>query len=73
MNSVAPGLVFSPILGDFVTMLGEERVANDGSRMKRPGFCDEITPSAVFLLSDAARWINGINLPMDGELTSTYI
>jgi NAD(P)-dependent dehydrogenase (short-subunit alcohol dehydrogenase family) len=73
MNCVAPGPVFTPILGDFVTMLGQERVANDASRMKRPGFGDEIAPPVTFLLSDAARWINGINLPIDGGLASTYI
>lgn len=73
MNCVAPGPVFTPILGDFVTMLGEERVANDAPRMKRPGFGDEIAPPVTFLLSDAARWINGINLPIDGGLASTYV
>jgi NAD(P)-dependent dehydrogenase (short-subunit alcohol dehydrogenase family) len=73
MNCVAPGPVFTPILGDFVTMLGEERVANDAPRMKRPGFGDEIAPPVTFLLSDAARWINGVNLPIDGGLASTYV
>lgn len=73
MNCVAPGPVFTPILGDFVTMLGADRVASDAPRMKRPGFGDEIAPPVTFLLSDAARWINGINLPIDGGLASTYI
>lgn len=73
MNCVAPGPVFTPILGDFVTMLGEERVANDAPRMKRPGFGDEIAPPVTFLLSDASRWINGVNLPIDGGLASTYV
>jgi NAD(P)-dependent dehydrogenase (short-subunit alcohol dehydrogenase family) len=73
MNCVAPGPVFTPILGDFVAMLGEERVANDAPRMKRPGFGDEIAPPVTFLLSDASRWINGVNLPIDGGLASTYV
>ncbi|MGX5845139.1 coniferyl-alcohol dehydrogenase [Mesorhizobium sp. ArgA1] len=73
MNCVAPGPVFTPILGDFVTMLGDERVANDAPRMKRPAFGDEIASPVTFLLSDAARWINGVNLPIDGGLASTYI
>lgn len=73
MNCVAPGPVFTPILGDFVTMLGQERVEADAGRMKRPAFADEIAPAVLFLCSDAARWINGINLPIDGGLAATYV
>ena len=73
MNSVAPGPVFTPILGDFITMLGQDRVEADSVRMKRPAFADEIAPAVVFLCSDAARWINGVNLPIDGGLASTYL
>lgn len=73
MNCVAPGPVYTPILGDFVTMLGQERVEADAGRMKRPAFGDEIAPAVLFLCSDAARWINGINLPIDGGLAATYV
>jgi NAD(P)-dependent dehydrogenase (short-subunit alcohol dehydrogenase family) len=70
MNSVAPGPVFTPILGDFVDLLGAERVARDAASMKRPAFGDEIAPVIAFLCSDAARWIVGANLPVDGGLAS---
>lgn len=73
MNCVAPGPVFTPILGDFVQMLGQERVEKDAHRMKRPAFSDEVAPVIAFLCSDAARWVSGINLPVDGGLASTYI
>jgi len=73
MNCVAPGPVFTPILGDFITMLGKERVEADAHRMKRPALADEIPPAVLFLCSDGARWITGINLPIDGGLASTYI
>ncbi len=73
MNCVAPGPVFTPILGDFVTMLGQERVKKDAHRMKRPALTDEIAPAVAFLCSDDARWVSGINLPVDGGLASTYI
>ncbi|MCJ8206731.1 coniferyl-alcohol dehydrogenase [Pseudomonas sp. RGM2987] len=73
MNSVAPGPVFTPILGDFVSMLGQERVDADAHRMKRPAYADEVAVAIAFLCADESRWINGINLPVDGGLASTYI
>jgi NAD(P)-dependent dehydrogenase (short-subunit alcohol dehydrogenase family) len=73
MNCVAPGPVFTPILGDFVTMLGQDRVQKDAHRMKRPAFADEVAPVIGFLCSDASRWVSGINLPVDGGLASTYL
>ena len=73
VNSVAPGPVFTPILSDFVTMLGPERVEADAKKMKRPAYADEVAEAIVFLASDAARWINGVNLPVDGGLAATAI
>ena len=73
MNSVAPGPVFTPILGDFVSMLGEERVQRDAHRMKRPAYADEIASVVSFLCSDESRWISGVNIPVDGGLASTFI
>ncbi len=73
MNCVAPGPVMTPILGDFVTMLGQERVSKDAHRMKRPALADEIAPVIAFLCSEDSRWVSGINLPVDGGLASTYV
>lgn len=73
INCVAPGPVFTPILGDFVSMLGEERVARDSLRMLRPALADEVAAVIAFLCSDASRWINGANLPVDGGLAASYV
>lgn len=73
MNCVAPGPTFTPILGEFVTQLGEARVAADAHRMKRPGLADEVAPAIAFLCSDDARWISGVNLPVDGGFAATYL
>lgn len=73
MNCVAPGPVFTPILGDFVQMLGQERVQADARRMLRPGFADEIAPVIAWLCSDAARWVSGANVPVDGGIAATYL
>jgi NAD(P)-dependent dehydrogenase (short-subunit alcohol dehydrogenase family) len=73
MNCVAPGPVMTPILGDFVQMLGEERVQKDSHRIKRPALADEVAPVVAFLCADESRWVSGINLPVDGGLASTYL
>ncbi|HCX81474.1 MAG: 3-alpha-hydroxysteroid dehydrogenase [Curvibacter sp. RIFCSPHIGHO2_12_FULL_63_18] len=73
MNCVAPGPVFTPILGDFVTMLGADRVQADAHRMARPAFPDEVAEVITWLCSDAARWVSGVNIPVDGGLASTYL
>jgi NAD(P)-dependent dehydrogenase (short-subunit alcohol dehydrogenase family) len=73
MNCVAPGPVFTPILGDFVQMLGQERVQKDAHRMKRPALADEVAPVVAFLCADESRWVSGVNLPVDGGLASTYL
>ena len=73
MNCVAPGPVMTPILGDFVRMLGEERVQKDAHRIKRPALADEVAPVIAFLCADESRWISGVNLPVDGGLASTYL
>lgn len=72
MNSVAPGPVFTPILGDFVTMLGQERVERDAGLMKRPALADEVAGPVVFLCSDDSRWVVGANLPIDGGIAAVY-
>lgn len=72
MNCVAPGPVLTPILGDFVQMLGEERVQKDSHRIKRPALADEVAPVVAFLCADESRWVSGVNLPVDGGLASTY-
>ena len=73
MNCVAPGPVFTPILGDFVSMLGEERIQKDAHRMLRPAFADEVAAVIAWLCGDAARWVSGVNIPVDGGLASTYL
>ncbi len=73
MNSVAPGPVFTPILGEFVTQLGEARVAADAARMKRPALADEVAAVIAFMCSDASRWVNGVNLPVDGGFAASYL
>lgn len=67
-----PPVPCHPILGDFVTMLGQERVQANAHWMKRPALADEIAGLVLFLCSEDARWVNGVDLPIDGGLAATY-
>ena len=67
MNAVSPGPVETPILGDFIKTLGA-RAEEDMRTMDRPGRPSDIAPVVAFLLSDAAAWIRGANLPTDGGM-----
>lgn len=73
VNTVAPGPVFTPILGDFVTMLGEKQVQKDAERMIRPALADEVGDVISFMCADESRWICGANIPVDGGFASTYM
>jgi len=66
VNAIAPGLVKT----DFAKALyesGEESVAAM-IPLKRLGVPDDIAPAAVFLASDAASWVTGEVLVVDGGM-----
>lgn len=67
MNSVSPGPVDTPILGDFLETLGE-RAEEDMRIMDRPGTPQDIAPVVTFLLSSGSAWLRGVNIPCDGGM-----
>jgi NAD(P)-dependent dehydrogenase (short-subunit alcohol dehydrogenase family) len=71
VNAVSPGPVETPILQEFRSVLGNVRVDSDISRVGRAGSSSDIAPAIAFLCSDGARWINGVNLPVDGGLEAS--
>lgn len=71
VNAVSPGPVTTPILKEFRQMFGDPRVDDDIARVGRAGAAPDIAPPVLFLCSDAARWINGANLPVDGGLEAS--
>jgi len=72
MNSVSPGPVNTPILGDFLETLGP-RASEDARVMDRPGEATDIAPVIAFLLSDMTGWIRGTNIPADGGMSSNIL
>lgn len=65
-NAIAPGPVETPILNDFRSSMGADRIAAAERVTGRHGSPDEIASAAAFLLSPEARWINGAVLDCDG-------
>lgn len=71
VNTIAPGTIQTPIWG--------ERLKKDPDAfakiapwypLGRVGQPEDIANAALFLASDEASWITGINLPVDGGLTA---
>jgi len=72
MNSVSPGPVDTPILGDFLETLGA-RAEEDARVMDRPGHATDIAPVIAFLLSDLSHWVRGTNIPTDGGMSANIL
>ncbi len=66
INAIAPGPVETPLLDQFRKSMGEDRIEAAKSVTGRHGAPAEIADACAFLLSDAARWVNGVILPCDG-------
>jgi NAD(P)-dependent dehydrogenase (short-subunit alcohol dehydrogenase family) len=71
VNAVSPGVVVTPA---YDTLLGKERTKDFTDYMKgqiplgRVGLEDEIASAVVFLASDEASYITGVDLCVDGGL-----
>ncbi|MBD2222797.1 coniferyl-alcohol dehydrogenase [Calothrix sp. FACHB-1219] len=70
MNCVSPGPVDTPILEDFKESLGRKGVNDLIDMTGRAGTPADIAPAVVFLLSDAAKWVVGVDLTVDGGLNA---
>jgi len=66
VNAIAPGIVKT----DFARALWEPDEAATARRvpLKRIGLPEDISGAAVFLASDAASWVTGHTLVVDGGL-----
>lgn len=67
VNSISPAMVKTPILENMFEGIGED--AAQEIIKKHPlgiGNPEDVANACVFLLSDAAKWITGTNLVVDG-------
>lgn len=65
-NAVHPGRIQTPLIEN--RLLSEEDVAKDVDMypLKRYGKPEEVAHAIIYLLSDAAAWVTGTNLVIDG-------
>jgi 3-oxoacyl-[acyl-carrier protein] reductase len=64
VNAVAPGVVKTRLAGSLWE--GREEEAAAGHPLQRLGEPEDIARVIVFLVSDAASWITGAVVPVDG-------
>jgi NAD(P)-dependent dehydrogenase (short-subunit alcohol dehydrogenase family) len=69
VNSINPGAVESHILD--AGIITQEQLEENRKHypLKRFGEPEEIAYAAIYLLSDASKWVTGSNLLIDGGLT----
>jgi NAD(P)-dependent dehydrogenase (short-subunit alcohol dehydrogenase family) len=71
VNCVAPGTIRTPIWSERLAKDPDvfERLA-DWYPLGRVGEAEDVAQACLFLCSDAASWITGVTLPVDGGLTT---
>ena len=71
VNAVLPGTVLTPLVERKLGLLYDKDFMQDANPMKRFGEPEEIAAAAVWLCSDAASFVNGVALPVDGGFGAT--
>jgi NAD(P)-dependent dehydrogenase (short-subunit alcohol dehydrogenase family) len=71
INAVNPGTIRTPILDPFIAAIPEfESMMTARHPIGRIGMPEEIAEAVVWLCSDAASFVSGQNLPVDGGYTT---
>lgn len=66
VNSITPGAIRTPATADLFGAPDGGAAANAGSPFGRVGEPEEVAWAALFLASDEASFITGVDLPVDG-------
>lgn len=66
VNAIAPGNIHSPMNEEFFQSPEYERAMIERTPAGRVGVVEDVAPAAVFLASEAARYVYGVSLLVDG-------
>ena len=66
VNAIAPGNIHSPMNEEYFRSPEYERSMIDLTPAGRVGVVEDIAPAVVFLASEAARYVHGVSLLVDG-------
>ena len=66
VNSVSPGFVVTEMTGPMLEAMGMDRWIASRTPMRRVGEAREVTNAVMFLASDLASYITGVDLLVDG-------
>ena len=71
VNSISPGVIVTPINKNLPHIAEpEKRAALEAQHLLGLGKTTDIANACIYLLSDASRWVTGINLFVDGGFTA---
>jgi NAD(P)-dependent dehydrogenase (short-subunit alcohol dehydrogenase family) len=71
VNAVGPGIIETPLIRAYMDQYPERvKAAIDNTPLRRIGMPEEVADVVVFLASDAARFISGQTIFVDGGLSA---
>lgn len=71
VNCISPGTILTPLMENYLsTLSNEQRQVRVSGFPLGLGKTTDVSSTAVFLLSDASRWITGQNIVVDGGYTA---
>ena len=72
-NAISPGMIVTPVHAEAYNNEAVKTAREAMVPMGRLGDGTDIADVVVFLASDAARYINGANIPVDGGVTKALV
>lgn len=72
-NAISPGMIATPVHNKMYLNPALKKRREECVPLGRAGDGSDIADVVVFLASDAARYITGVNLPVDGGLSTAMI